>query len=79
MLYVLTTDTFNVFRLFSRQDVEPSENTASRISAGSKFSTKDDFLTKYPVKNIVELLDVETVYHTYVKITLLLSVQKYEL
>ncbi|PWA48302.1 replication protein A 70 kDa DNA-binding subunit B [Artemisia annua] len=46
-------------RLFSRDDAEPSENTASRISAGSKFSTKDDFLNKYPVKNIVELLDVE--------------------
>ncbi|PWA48630.1 replication protein A 70 kDa DNA-binding subunit B [Artemisia annua] len=46
-------------RLFSREDAEPSENTASRISAGSKFSTKDDFLNKYPVKNIVELLDVE--------------------
>ena len=50
------------FRLFSRQDAEPSENTASRISAGSKFSTKDDFLNKYPVKNIVELLDVEKVH-----------------
>ncbi|PWA44341.1 nucleic acid-binding, OB-fold protein [Artemisia annua] len=46
-------------RLFPREDAEPSENTASRISAGSKFSTKDDFLNKYPVKNIVELLDVE--------------------
>ncbi|PWA65411.1 nucleic acid-binding, OB-fold protein [Artemisia annua] len=46
-------------RLFSREDAEPSENTASRISAGSKFSTKDDFLNKYHVKNIVELLDVE--------------------
>ncbi|PWA71449.1 nucleic acid-binding, OB-fold protein [Artemisia annua] len=44
-------------RLFSRQEAEPS--VASRISAGSKFSTKDDFLNKYPVKNIVELLDVE--------------------
>ncbi|PWA43936.1 replication protein A 70 kDa DNA-binding subunit B [Artemisia annua] len=46
-------------RLFARQHAEPSENTASKISAGSKFSTKDDFLNKYPVKNIVELLDVE--------------------
>ncbi|PWA68659.1 nucleic acid-binding, OB-fold protein [Artemisia annua] len=44
-------------RLFSRQEAEPS--VASRISAGSKFSTKDDFLNKYPVKNLVELLDVE--------------------
>ena len=48
-------------RLFSREDGELSENTASRISAGSKFSTKDDFLNKSPVKNIVELLFVEKV------------------
>ncbi|PWA51083.1 hypothetical protein CTI12_AA464060 [Artemisia annua] len=58
-------------RLFSREDVEPSENTASRISAGSKFSTKDDFLNKYPVKNIVELLDVEKVQHTHCQQSLL--------
>ena len=57
--------------MFSRQDAEPSENTASRISAGSKFSTKDDFLNKYPVKNIVELLDVEKVKQSQIQQSLL--------
>ncbi|PWA84245.1 nucleic acid-binding, OB-fold protein [Artemisia annua] len=36
-----------------------SEQTASRISIASKNSTKDDFVTKFPLKNIAELLDVE--------------------
>ena len=66
MTYFCTND-----RLFSREDAEASENTASRISAGSKFSTKDDFLNKYPVKNIVELLDVETVRHSHCQQSLL--------
>ncbi|PWA36107.1 nucleic acid-binding, OB-fold protein [Artemisia annua] len=38
---------------------DESEHTASRISTASKNSTKDDFFTKFPLKNIVELLDVE--------------------
>ena len=38
-----------------------SEHTASRISTASKNSTKDDFVTKFPLKNIAELLDVEEV------------------
>ncbi|PWA52161.1 replication protein A 70 kDa DNA-binding subunit B [Artemisia annua] len=36
-----------------------SEHTASRISTASKNSTKDDFVTKFPLKNIAELLDVQ--------------------
>ena len=38
-----------------------SEHTASRISTASKNSTKDDFVTKFPFRNIAELLDVEEV------------------
>ncbi|PWA96460.1 nucleic acid-binding, OB-fold, Replication protein A, OB domain protein [Artemisia annua] len=36
-----------------------SEHTASRISTASKNSTKDNFVTKFPLKNIAELLDVQ--------------------
>ncbi|GKG06152.1 hypothetical protein Tco_0326238, partial [Tanacetum coccineum] len=35
-----------------------TENSVSRISTASKDSTKDDFVTKFPFRNIVELLDV---------------------
>ena len=63
MYIFCTSDLLNFCRLFSRQDAEPSENTTSRIFVGSKFSTKDDFLNKYPVKYVVELLDVEKVHH----------------
>ncbi|GKG01113.1 hypothetical protein Tco_0305818 [Tanacetum coccineum] len=29
------------------------------ISTASKYSTKDDFVNKFPMRNIVELLDIE--------------------
>ncbi|GKD87181.1 hypothetical protein Tco_1358335, partial [Tanacetum coccineum] len=45
-------------RLFAREDVEKSENTATRISTASKNSTKKTFVGKNPQKNIAELLDV---------------------
>ncbi|PWA46838.1 nucleic acid-binding, OB-fold protein [Artemisia annua] len=48
-------------RLFADKDQAKSENTASRISTQSKHSTRDEFLNKLQVKNIVELLDVDQV------------------
>ena len=51
----------NVYRLFAEKDDSKSENTASRISTQSKHSTKEEFLSKFQVKNIVELLDVDQV------------------
>nr|GEV36055.1 hypothetical protein [Tanacetum cinerariifolium] len=45
-------------RLFAREDVDNFENTALRISTTSKNSTKESFVTKFPPRNIVELLDV---------------------
>ncbi|GKC60761.1 replication protein A 70 kDa DNA-binding subunit B, partial [Tanacetum coccineum] len=45
-------------RLFAREDVEKSENTATRISTASKNSTKESFVDKNPPRNIAELLDV---------------------
>ena len=50
-----------VYRLFAEKDDSKSENTASRISTQSKHSTKEEFLSKFQVKNIVELLDVDQV------------------
>ena len=50
-----------MFRLFADKDQSKSENTASRISTQSKHSTRDEFLNKLQVKNIVELLDVDQV------------------
>ncbi|PWA95176.1 nucleic acid-binding, OB-fold protein [Artemisia annua] len=44
---------------FAAQDDAKSENTASRISTQSKHSTRDEFLNKLHVKNIVKLLDVD--------------------
>ncbi|GJT67701.1 replication protein A 70 kDa DNA-binding subunit B [Tanacetum coccineum] len=44
--------------LLAREDVEMLENTATRISANSKNSTKETFIGKNPPRNIVELLDV---------------------
>nr|GEW57500.1 hypothetical protein [Tanacetum cinerariifolium] len=43
---------------FAREDVEKSENTATRISANSKNSTKEAFVGKNSPRNISELLDV---------------------
>ena len=40
------------------QGNENSENTASRISIASRNSTKEDFVSKFPMRNIAELLDV---------------------
>ncbi|GJW31725.1 hypothetical protein Tco_0051757 [Tanacetum coccineum] len=40
------------------EDVEKSKNTTSRISTASKNSTKESFVTKIPLRNIAELLDV---------------------
>ncbi|GJZ27631.1 hypothetical protein Tco_0572278, partial [Tanacetum coccineum] len=37
---------------------EGAENSISRISTASKYSTKDDFVIKFPFRNIDELLDV---------------------
>ncbi|PWA71913.1 replication protein A 70 kDa DNA-binding subunit B [Artemisia annua] len=45
--------------LVAVEGADESEHTASRISTASKNSTKDDFVTKFPLKNIAELLDVE--------------------
>lgn len=50
-----------IFSLFADKDDAKSENTASRISTQSKHSTRDEFLNKLQVKNIVELLDVAQV------------------
>ena len=52
---------FIIFRLFADKDDSKSENTASRISTQSKHSTREEFLNKLQVKNIVELLDVDQV------------------
>ncbi|PWA91525.1 replication protein A 70 kDa DNA-binding subunit D [Artemisia annua] len=46
-------------RLFADKDDAKSENTASRISTQSKHSTRDEFVNKLQVKQIVELLDVD--------------------
>nr|GEY39671.1 replication protein A 70 kDa DNA-binding subunit B [Tanacetum cinerariifolium] len=43
--------------LFANQPSEQSENTATKISTASKNSTKDIFVNKHPIRNIVELLD----------------------
>ena len=51
-----------ILRLFVDKDQAKSENTASRISTQSKHSTRDEFLNKLQVKNIVELLDVDQVW-----------------
>ncbi|GJW29383.1 transposase, MuDR [Tanacetum coccineum] len=48
-------------KLFAREDVEKSENTATRISTASKNSTKETFVGKNPQRNIAELLDVTQV------------------
>ncbi|GKC50496.1 replication protein A 70 kDa DNA-binding subunit B [Tanacetum coccineum] len=45
-------------RLFAREDVEKSENMATRISTNSKNSTKETFVGKNPPRNIAELLNV---------------------
>ncbi|GJT79922.1 reverse transcriptase domain-containing protein [Tanacetum coccineum] len=44
--------------LFKNQDIEKSENTASRILTASENYTKESFVSKIPPKNIAELLDV---------------------
>ncbi|GKD17530.1 hypothetical protein Tco_1206688, partial [Tanacetum coccineum] len=44
--------------LFANQDIEKSENTASRILTASENYTKESFVSKIPPKNIAELLDV---------------------
>ncbi|PWA48138.1 nucleic acid-binding, OB-fold protein [Artemisia annua] len=49
---------FLKLRLLGKGAAESEHNT-SRISTASKNSTKDDFVTKFPLKNIAELLDVE--------------------
>ncbi|PWA91378.1 Like-Sm (LSM) domain-containing protein [Artemisia annua] len=49
-------------KLFANQDTGKSENTASRISTQSKYSTRDDFLNKLLTKNIIELLDFEQIF-----------------
>ncbi|GJQ91214.1 ribonuclease H-like domain-containing protein [Tanacetum coccineum] len=46
-------------RLFANQPSEQSENIAMKISTASKNSTKDNFVNRHPIRNIVELLDVE--------------------
>ncbi|GJT43113.1 hypothetical protein Tco_0951828 [Tanacetum coccineum] len=43
---------------FNIEDVEKSENTATRVSANSKNSTKETFICKNPPRNIVKLFDV---------------------
>ncbi|PWA50701.1 replication protein A 70 kDa DNA-binding subunit B [Artemisia annua] len=48
-------------RLFANKDEAKSENTASRISTQSKNSTREEFLNKLQVKNVVELLDVDQI------------------
>ncbi|GKD28018.1 hypothetical protein Tco_1234232 [Tanacetum coccineum] len=45
-------------RLFAKQDIEKTKNMATRISTASKNSTKENFVSKIPSKNITELLDV---------------------
>ncbi|PWA87915.1 O-acyltransferase, WSD1 domain-containing protein [Artemisia annua] len=44
--------------LDDKQCNEKSENATSRISVASKNSTKEDFVLKSPLRNIVDLLDV---------------------
>ncbi|PWA97567.1 replication protein A 70 kDa DNA-binding subunit B [Artemisia annua] len=46
-------------RMLMTINEEKTEHTASRISAASTYSTKDDFVTKHPLRQIVELLDVK--------------------
>ena len=45
-------------RLLQNQQADKSENTASRISTAEKNSTMDEFVGKFPLRNIAELLDV---------------------
>ncbi|GJZ18393.1 replication protein A 70 kDa DNA-binding subunit B [Tanacetum coccineum] len=58
-------------RLFAREDVEKSENTATRISTASKNSTKETFVGKNPQRNIVELLDVAQVVTSVIVVTII--------
>nr|GEX07072.1 hypothetical protein [Tanacetum cinerariifolium] len=44
-------------RLFANQPFDQLEHTATKISTASKNSTKDTFVNKHPIRNIVELLD----------------------
>ncbi|GJZ62314.1 replication protein A 70 kDa DNA-binding subunit B [Tanacetum coccineum] len=44
--------------LLLRPNNEQSTNTALKISIASKFSAHDKFLTKYPLRNIDELIDL---------------------
>nr|GEX76539.1 hypothetical protein [Tanacetum cinerariifolium] len=47
-----------MYRLYAREDVGISKNTASCISAATKNYTKESFFDKIPPRNIDELLDV---------------------
>ncbi|GJU20912.1 hypothetical protein Tco_1154254 [Tanacetum coccineum] len=41
-------------RLFAKEDAEKSKNTATCISTASRNSTKESFVTKFPLRNIVD-------------------------
>ncbi|PWA37706.1 nucleic acid-binding, OB-fold protein [Artemisia annua] len=51
--------------LLSRPDNEQSANTASKMSTASKFSTHEEFVYKYPYRNIDELLELQQAYCSF--------------
>ena len=54
----ITKICYSICSLVVAQQTEDSQQTASRISTASKNSTKDDFVTKFQLRNVAELLDV---------------------
>jgi hypothetical protein len=61
----LTTKLHLIYRLVAKNIDEMSENTASRISTASRYSTKEDFTNSVTMRHIVELLDVPQVQLRY--------------
>ena len=78
---------FCLCSLLARPNNEQSLDTASKISTASKFSAHEDFVDKFPYRNINELLDLQNVcksvnnhcyiyilYYLYCHITMLMVI-----
>ncbi|GKA04759.1 replication protein A 70 kDa DNA-binding subunit B [Tanacetum coccineum] len=67
-----------ILSLLLRPDNEQSANTTSKISTASKFSAHDEFLTKYPLRNINELIDLPKICEVYVIVATVILIQEEE-